>query len=352
MLFELGENLTQDEGTVEAVIGRWWGPYLLEHDGHDRQMKITEEAGRAVYGISEGLRDGRGVDLHGVVKGLCAIVRTLAHALFYSLTNDQDSISFVNLIRCFDTPNTIAAYHTSLPLILSLLVIPPQTPVPPLAGLLPDTLDTPLWTDMASLLSVLDRLTSLPPDALPIFTSPNAPPPSVYARIVEPPAADSTMSKMAKQQAKDIQGAGLWNTLGLVRVLVAACAIADTDHASEESAEVGRRATEMLDKAAALAPELVLIALERISVRIVRRGGWQLILNQESLPTPVSNMHNRLMGMYLAAPPGNITSSQLVFHQLYQMKPGHLLQILLEFYQEDENHLGRIVDVALEVKVG
>jgi CCR4-NOT transcription complex subunit 1 len=63
MLFELGENLTQDEGTVGAVIERWWG----DNDP-------TEEAGRLVLALCEGMREGRGIDVQGVVKGLCSIV--------------------------------------------------------------------------------------------------------------------------------------------------------------------------------------------------------------------------------------------------------------------------------------
>lgn len=74
MLFELGDNLTQDEGTVEAVIGRWWGPWLLEDESPDKGSRITEEAGRMIYGLFDGLREGRSVDIHGVVKGLLSIV--------------------------------------------------------------------------------------------------------------------------------------------------------------------------------------------------------------------------------------------------------------------------------------
>lgn len=75
ILFELGEGLTQDEGTVEAVIGRWWAPYLLEGmSGEEQSKAVTEEASRTVYGLCEGLREGRMVDIHGVVKGLSSIV--------------------------------------------------------------------------------------------------------------------------------------------------------------------------------------------------------------------------------------------------------------------------------------
>lgn len=75
MLFELGDNLTQDDGTVEAVVQRWWGTYLLESGDED---EITEEASRTIMGICEGLRDGRLVDVHGVVKGLSLVVSALS----------------------------------------------------------------------------------------------------------------------------------------------------------------------------------------------------------------------------------------------------------------------------------
>lgn len=172
----------------------------------------------------------------------------------------------MELIRRFDTPNTIAAFHTSLPLLLSLLAIPSQSPVPPIAGLIPASLDASVWQNMSSLLAVLNHITTLPPDALPLFTSPSAPSPADFARIVDPPTIDSSMGKAARQQAKDIQSAGLWNTLGLIQVLVTACGIADTDNPTDETADVGRRATELMDKAASLAPELVLLALEKLPV--------------------------------------------------------------------------------------
>lgn len=68
VLFELGENLTQDEGTVEAVIGRWWGPYLRD------SAALSQEACRTIQGICAGFMEGRAVDLHGVIKGMSLIV--------------------------------------------------------------------------------------------------------------------------------------------------------------------------------------------------------------------------------------------------------------------------------------
>jgi CCR4-NOT transcription complex subunit 1 len=62
-------------------------------------------------------------------------------------------------------------------------------------------------------------------------------------------------------------------------------------------------------------------------------------------------MHTRLLAMYLSSSPNDVTSSQLVFHQMLQINPEGLLSVLLEFYGEDENHLGRIMEIALEVQV-
>lgn len=60
----------------------------------------------------------------------------------------------------------------------------------------------------------------------------------------------------------------------------------------------------------------------------------------------------RLLAMYLSAKPSDITSSALVFHQMWEINPENLLSVLLEFYGEDENNLGRIVEIGSELKVG
>ena len=155
------------------------------------------------------------------------------------------------------------------------------------------------------------------------------------------------MSKAARQQAKDIQGAGLWNTLGLIQVLVAACGIAETSE--EEGAEIGRRATEILEKAAALAPELVVLALEKLPVSSNLEAS---LMSQGPFPPPVANMHSRLLTLYLTSAPSAVTSSQLVFHQMWQTKPDAMLAMLLGCYAEDENNLGRVMDIGFELKVG
>ena len=69
------------------------------------------------------------------------------------------------------------------------------------------------------------------------------------------------------------------------------------------------------------------------------------------MPTFVASMHSRILTGYLSASPNSITSSQLVFHQMYQSNPEVLLSALLMFYAEDENHLGRVVEIAQELRV-
>ena len=63
-------------------------------------------------------------------------------------------------------------------------------------------------------------------------------------------------------------------------------------------------------------------------------------------------MHRKLLGMYLSTPFGDIASSQLVFHALKRVNLDGLLEILLEFYQENEANLARVLEVAHEIKVG
>lgn len=122
-----------------------------------------------------------------------------------------------------------------------------------------------------------------------------------------------------------------------MKVLVTACGLADSDRVTEDIADTGRMASELLERAGALAPELTLIALEKLP---------------KPLPGPVAILHSRELALYLSTPPSSITSSQLVFHQMWQQNPDRLLQVLLDFYAEDENHLGRVLEIGMEIKVG
>lgn len=319
ILFELGETLTQDEGTVEAVIGRWWGPWLLEESN---QGAILEETIRTLHGICRGLQEHRAVDFHGVISGLCATTQ----------------IPWVEVIKSFDMPQSPLAPPSSVPLAASLLLVPPQSPVPPIAGLLPASSQDPTWENLSSLLFILRNLSQLPPDSLPLFTLPTSPAPNVFARIVEPYSPDAPVSKSVRQQAKDVQAAGLWNTLGLVQIIIRGCALADADEGADhdEIVDIGRRATELLERAASLAPELVLIALEKLP---------------KPFPVPIAAMHSKLTELYMVNAPAQLASPSLVFQQMWELNPKGLLELLTEFYAEDENNLGKVVEIAWELQI-
>ncbi|BEJ18074.1 hypothetical protein CspHIS471_0703510 [Cutaneotrichosporon sp. HIS471] len=322
ILFELGETITQDETTVAAVIQCWWGPYILDEP---TPQGVFDEVVHTLHGLCRGLHEGRTTDSLAVMKALVETTKP-AH------------IHWDDVVKSFDTPSTPLAYSAALMLAANLLLVPPQTPVPPIAALLPASTSDRTWINMSSLLYVLRNLSQLPPDSLNLYTSPTSPPPEAMARIVEPYPAETKVSKAVRQQAKDVQAAGLWNTLGLIQVLTRACTMADSEEGPEreDRIEVGRRATELLDRAASLAPELVLIGLEKLP---------------KPLPPPIQAMHQKILEIYLVNPYADLASAPLVFQQLWDLNPSGLLKDLGEFYGEDENNLGKVVEIAWDLNI-
>lgn len=322
ILFELGETITQDEGTVGAVIQRWWGPYLFDELN---PQGVFDEVVQTLHGLCRGLQEGRTTDPLGVMKALVENTKAA-------------QIQWVDIVKSFDSPQSPLAYPNALMLAANLLLVPPQTPRPPIAALLPASPTDGTWTNLSSLLYVLRNLSTLPPDSLNLYTSPTSPPPEAMARIVEPYPAEAQVSKVVRQQAKDVQAAGLWNTLGLIQVLIQACAMADSEDGADrdDRIEIGRRATELLDRAASLAPELVLIALEKLP---------------KPLPAPITAMQQKILEVYLINPAAALASASLVFQQLWELNPTSLLQDLGEFYAEDENNLGKVVEIAWELEI-
>lgn len=147
----------------------------------------------------------------------------------------------------------------------------PQNPAPPIAGLLPATLDSPVWSNLKAVLTVIGRIISTAPTNFPIFEpNPVNPPanPSAFARIVEPPTAQSPGPDLAKDEAHELQGAGVWNSMGLIMVLVAALEQADEDLASDDVIASGRMASSIMEQSLSLAPELLLLGLEKIKVSL------------------------------------------------------------------------------------
>jgi hypothetical protein len=71
IIFELAELMTDDQA-VEAVIHRWWRPWILESD--DLQLRNLEMT-RTLHGLLECLsKRPIGAGIHKVVEVLAEIV--------------------------------------------------------------------------------------------------------------------------------------------------------------------------------------------------------------------------------------------------------------------------------------
>lgn len=297
-LFELGEGLTHDEGVVAMAAERWW-------QGIDSP---TDEAASTVYGLLDGIAAGRSIDVHGVIKGLCGF-----------------PIDWPQVLQRLDTSNSPLSYPSSFSLILSILIIPSQSP-PPFRGLLSSEYK---WTNQLALIGLFERILSVPPEAFPLFTMQSAPDPSVLARVVEPQAHSN---QQLQSQILAVQ-AYLFNALDLIEWIAAAIRQADGDVANiEETAMIARRCSDLLERAIAQSPDLVLLGLAKIA---------------QPLPQPLQVLSNRLRASFLAGQ----ERSQLVFWQLYQSQPDAVMQALFDYYQESDTNVIRVVDIAQDLKV-
>lgn len=264
-LFELGEALTGDQQTVQAAIHQWWGPWLLE--GGD-SAQITAEVTRTVHGLCDGLtRDGhqaRAMYDAGVAEVLSSLVSRIFRG--QSETDNQPGVAWHEVLKSFDQRSAYKWNPRALLFLVKFVYLPPQHPIPPLSGLLPSSLDAPLWTNLATLYDMLRNIIYLSPDTCPVFVIRHAPPPSAFARIVDPPELDNDRPDNVNQEAAEVQNAGLYNALGLVRSLVAGLEQADSDQATGDMADLGRMAADLLHHASSIAPELVLLGLEKLNV--------------------------------------------------------------------------------------
>lgn len=250
ILFELGDAITSDDQAVTAVIRQWWGPQLLE-SGDSAQ--ITAEMTRTVNGLVEGLnRDSQ----RGRVIGVDQVARALAAA---------SGVAWHEVVRSFDRRLPYNWSDPALMFLMRLLYFAPQDPVPPIAGLLPATADSQPWINLATLYTILGGMLRWSPDQCPIFTISHPPSLESFARIVDPPQNTENKTQ-AITDAVDVQQAGIYNSMGFLRVLMVGMEQADSDHATADMGELGRSATTILQNAAMFAPELVLLGLQKLDV--------------------------------------------------------------------------------------
>jgi CCR4-NOT transcription complex subunit 1 len=209
-----------------------------------------------------------------------------------------------------------------------------------------------MWENMTSLFKILGKLIGLPPNQFPIFeTTQNGPPsdPSVFTRIVDPPTFESPGPDVAKAEAAELQGAGIYNAMGLIIVTVAALEQADQDHATEDVVESGRMATAVMEQSLSMAPELLLLGLEKLTVSDL---GVSELTSQTPLSGIAEEFCDRLWAKYLGGlEPPACTSSTLVFHQLWAQNPQRFWDRLIDFYNEDDTQIGRVVEIGMELDV-
>lgn len=156
------------------------------------------------------------------------------------------------------------------------------------------------------------------------------------------------------QEAAEVQNAGLYNALGLVRSLVAGLEQADSDHATADMADLGRMASDLLHHASSIAPELVLLGLEKLDVSHFREATRPYRLQEQTpLPGPAVAVQQGLLAQYMRGFDDNDgdKSSSLVFHDLWSRDPERLVSYLVDFYGDDETRLGRVVDIAKDLGV-
>jgi CCR4-NOT transcription complex subunit 1 len=168
-------------------------------------------------------------------------------------------------VRTFDLPNLTHGPHAIL-LLVNIILSAPQNPVPAIAGLLPASIDAPLWENMDSLLGMIKGIIDKPPDQFPIFTMQHPSNPAVFARVVDPPSQSSDLPDQALVEAEELQGAGIYNTMGFIVVIVAVFEMGEADESNAGLYDAVQLASQMLDTGFQVAPELVILGLEKLNV--------------------------------------------------------------------------------------
>lgn len=118
-----------------------------------------------------------------------------------------------------------------------------------------------------------------------------------------------------------------WNSLDLIETLME---LAGSAPSAEDSAEVGKAVTAILERAIKTHAELVLLGLVQ-------------------LPQSTNAVHPELVSKLLVMFLAGHAQQQLVFWQLWHTQPKRFLELLLRVYSESPLQLARIVEVAHEL---
>lgn len=168
-------------------------------------------------------------------------------------------------MKSFDLPGLVHSPH-AVPLLTNIILFTPQNPVPAIAGLLPASIDAPLWDNINSLLAMVKGITDKPPDHFPIFTQRESSNPATFARVVDPPSHDSKLPEQAQIEADELQCAGIYNIMGFIVVIVAVFEMGEADESNAGLYDAVQVASVLLDSGFQVAPELVILGLEKLGV--------------------------------------------------------------------------------------
>lgn len=184
---------------------------------------------------------------------------------FHRQADIQPGIAWSDVVKSFDLPGLVHSPH-AVPLLTNIILFTPQNPVPAVAGLLPASIDAPLWDNINSLLAMVKGITDKPPDHFPIFTQRESSNPATFARVVDPPSHDSKLPEQAQIEADELQCAGIYNIMGFIVVIVAVFEMGEADESNAGLYDAVQVASVLLDSGFQVAPELVILGLEKLGV--------------------------------------------------------------------------------------
>lgn len=225
------------------------------------------------------------------------------------------SLDWKAVIKSLDVPNTLAVPPSKgLGVALGALIRGASQPAQALSGL------WGVWTHRLRQLQLLYALLLLNEDAYSVAPVP------VRRILTMADVAEAPSPIQAQAQAACSSS---WNSIELIETLME---LAGSAPGAEDSNEVGRAVTAILERAIQTHAECVLLGLAM-------------------LPSSTNAVHpelvTKLLAMFLAGHP----SQQLVFWRLWQTQPQLLLDTFQRIYAEAPLQLSRIVEVAQELQI-
>lgn len=195
------------------------------------------------------------------------------------------------------------------------------------------------WANPHLQFSLIDRLLCLPVESFNLAALT-----SIHKVVSIEDAAGA--SPTIKALAAAAQGS-VWNCRELVATLVR------LSEAQGSGQELAARVHEVLERGCKSNPELVLIALVQIEVRLHAGFGtqdgeltWRVFLQK-----PWNSLHTELTARLLSTFLTGHPSHQLVFLRIFQTDHLFLTAALCDFYAESEINVSRILDVAQDLKI-